>query len=148
MQLPFSYKARLVVLLAIASLTMVHFIDDPDFSKLVIERFRVYNQQRPTEKVYVHTDRNAYLIGETIWLKGYLMNGTTHEADSISRVLYVDLVDPIARRVRLRTQLRTTAGYAPGQLFLPDSLKAGRYLLRDIPTSCAIIQMLTSSPKR
>ncbi|QDK78512.1 TonB-dependent receptor [Spirosoma sp. KCTC 42546] len=130
MRLTFFHRVRLITLLTIGSLSAIHFVDDPDFSKLVIERFRAYNQQRPTEKVYVHTDRDAYLIGETIWLKGYLMNGTTHEADSASRVVYVDLVDPIARRVRLRTQLRATAGYAPGQLFLPDSLAAGTYQLR------------------
>ncbi|MVM31352.1 TonB-dependent receptor plug domain-containing protein [Spirosoma sp. HMF4905] len=129
MRRSFFHRVRLI-LLCIVSLSAVHFIDDPEFSKQVIERFRAYNQQRPTEKVYIHTDRDAYLIGETIWLKGYLMNGTTHEADSVSRVLYVDLVDPVARRIRLRTQLRTTAGYAPGQLFLPDSIAAGTYQLR------------------
>lgn len=126
----FFQRVRLIGMLAVASLTAVQFIDDPDFSKLLIERFQAYNQLRPTEKVYVHTDRDAYLIGETIWLKGYLINGTTHEVDTVSRVLYVDLVDPVAKRVRLRTQLRATNSYAPGQLFLPDSLTAGTYLIR------------------
>ncbi len=103
---------------------------DDGFGKRLIANFRAYSQERPTEKVYLQTDRDAYLIGETIWLKGYLVNGTTHESDTVSRVLYVDLVDPVASRVRLRTQLRATAGYAPGQLLLPDSLGAGKYQLR------------------
>ena len=103
---------------------------DDGFSKRLIANFRAYSQERPTEKVYIQTDRDAYLIGETIWLKGYLVNGTTHEYDTVSRVLYVELVDPVASRVRLRTQLRATAGYAPGQLLLPDSLVAGTYQLR------------------
>jgi len=103
---------------------------DDDFIKRLLDQFRIYHQQRPTEKAYVHTDRDAYLTGETIWLKGYLVNGTTHEVDTVSRVLYVDLVDPVAKRVRLRMQLRTTGGYAPGQLTLPDSLPSGTYQLR------------------
>lgn len=103
--------------------------DDPFINRLV-EQFRTYHQQRPVEKVYVHTDRDAYVIGETLWLKGYLVSGSDHGADTISRVLYVDLVDPVARRVRLRTQLRATGGFAPGQLLLPDSLPVGTYQLR------------------
>ena len=103
---------------------------DDEFIKRVLDQFRAYNQQRPTEKVYVHTDRDAYLIGETIWLKGYIFNGNTHEADTLSRVLYIDLVDPTARRVRLRAQLRATDSYAPGQLLLADSLPSGTYQLR------------------
>lgn len=103
---------------------------DDDFTKRLLDQFRAYNQQRPTEKVYVQTDRDAYLIGETIWLKGYIFNGTTHEADTVSRVLYVDLVDPVARRVRLRAQLRATNSYAPGQVTLPDTLPAGTYEVR------------------
>lgn len=103
---------------------------DDGFGKRLIANFRAYYQERPTEKAYIQTDRDAYLIGETIWLKGYLVNGTTHESDTVSRVLYVELVDPVASRVRLRTQLWATAGYAPSQLLLPDSLTAGRYLLR------------------
>lgn len=104
--------------------------NDDEFIKRLLSQFRVYNQQRPTEKVYLHTDRDAYLTGEMIWLKGYIINGTTHEADTVSQVLYVDLVDPIARRVRLRAQLRATNSYAPGQLTLPDSLAAGTYEIR------------------
>lgn len=103
---------------------------DDGFINQLIERFQAYNQQRPTEKVYLHTDRETYLTGETIWMNGYLFNGTTHVADTVSRVLYVDLIDPIARKVRLRLQLRPTDGYAPGQLTLPDSMPAGTYQLR------------------
>lgn len=104
--------------------------NDDDFIKRLLEQFRVYSQQHPTEKVYVHTDRDAYLTGETIWLKGYIFNGTTHEMDTVSRVLYVDLVDPAARRVRLRAQLRATNSYVAGQLFIPDSLMTGTYEIR------------------
>ena len=130
MHLIFFHRSRLVMLLIVITASAFHFIDDNGFSKQIIDQFQAYVQQRPIEKVYIHTDRDAYLIGETIWLKGYLVNGMKHDADTVSRVLYVDLVDPIAYRVRLRTQLRATASYAPGQLLLPDSLPAGTYQIR------------------
>ena len=31
------------------------------------------------EKVYLHTDKPFYLVGDTIWLKGYLVNAQTHK---------------------------------------------------------------------
>ncbi|GAB2577484.1 TonB-dependent receptor plug domain-containing protein [Spirosoma areae] len=125
----FSRSTSLVVLLAIALFTSFRS-DNNEFITQLITRFRAYNQERPTEKVYLQTDREAYLTGETIWLKGYLFDGANHEADTVSRVVYVDVVDPLAKRVRLRTQLRATNSYAPGQLVVPDSLRAGTYQLR------------------
>lgn len=121
---------RVFSALIVAGLSAFQFVDEPEFARQLLARFRAYSQQRPTEKAYLQTDRAVYLAGETIWLKGYLINGTTHEADSVSQVLYVELVDPAARRIRLRTQLRASYGYAPGQLRLPDTLAAGTYLLR------------------
>ncbi len=125
----FYYIFGFLLLVVISSLAGFKSVDD-EFIKRLVDQFRVYNQQRPTEKVYLHTDRDAYLVGETIWMKGYIVNGNSHEADTISRVLYVDLIDPMAKLVRLRLTLRATAGYAPGQLALPDSLPAGTYQLR------------------
>lgn len=116
---------------AISALLLFAFRNnDDEFIKRLLEQFRTYSSLHPAEKVYVHTDRAAYLTGETVWLKGYIFNGTTHEIDTVSQVLYVDLVDPAARRVRLRAQLRATNSYAPGQLTLPDSLAAGTYEIR------------------
>ncbi|ADB39219.1 TonB-dependent receptor plug [Spirosoma linguale DSM 74] len=125
-----TFRLTGLFLLPVVTLLVAFRTYNDEFIKRLLDQFRLYNQQRPTEKVYIHTDREAYLTGETIWLKGYLVNGSSHEADTLSRVLYVDLVDPMARRVRLRTQLRATNSYAPGQLTLPDSLAAGSYQLR------------------
>ncbi|GAB3806255.1 Plug domain-containing protein [Spirosoma humi] len=119
----------LLFFLTVSSVVSFRLYDD-EFIQRLVEQFRVYTGQHPTEKVYIHIDRDAYLIGETVWLKGYIFDGKTHEADTLSKVLYVDLVDVKARRVRLRTQLRATNSYAPGQLLLPDSLPSGSYQLR------------------
>ncbi len=105
-------------------------LTDDGFINRLVGQFRAYQARYPVEKVYVHTDRDAYLTGETIWMKGYLINGADHTTDTVSRVLYVDLLDPAARRIRLRAQLRAVGGYAPGQFSLPDSIPPGTYQLR------------------
>lgn len=130
MILTISRTTRLLLLLAAIVFTAFRYNTNDDLIKQLLDHFHAYNHQRPVEKVYLHTDRDAYMTGETIWLKGYLFNGNTHTIDSVSRVLYVELIDPAARRVQLLAQLRTTNGFAPGQLLLPDSLLAGTYELR------------------
>jgi len=117
------------VCIAGLSFTAFRAIDN-SFVNTLIEKLAAYNQQLPSEKVYVQTDRDNYMPGETVWLKGYLFEGISHGIDSASRVLYVDLVDTETSRVVQQIKLKATKGQAPGQLALPDSLPTGTYQLR------------------
>jgi hypothetical protein len=45
----------------------------------------------PQEKIYVQFDKGAYTPGETIWLKAYIMVGST--ITTISNNLYTELID-------------------------------------------------------
>lgn len=126
----FYRTSSILALVALVALAAFRFANNDDFVNEVLAKFQAYNLQRPVEKVYLHTDRDTYLTGETIWMKGYVFNGNTHTADTISKVLYVDLIDPTARRVRQRLQLRSSSSYAPGQLLLPDSLASGTYMVQ------------------
>ena len=127
---PAFHRIIRLCLVSSAGCLVAFYGTDDEFIRQLLARFQAYNEQRPTEKVYLHTDRETYLTGETIWMKGYLFNGSSHVTDTVSRVLYVDLVDLATRKVRLRVQLRATDSYAPGQLALPDSMPAGTYQLR------------------
>ncbi len=124
-----SLPVRLFFVLSVTLFFSLRPTDD-EFIKRLLEQFRVYINHQPTEKVYIHIDRDTYLTGETVWLKGYLFDGYTHNADTLTGVLYAELVDPNIRQVRLRTQLRASGSYASGQLVLPDSLPSGTYQLR------------------
>ena len=116
-----------VLLVFIVSLALT-LRDDP--ARRITERFFRYQMAVPQEKVFLHLDRSYYSAGETVWYKAYLLNASTHEADSVSGVLYVELIDATARKVRQRGQLRAENGYAAGNFALPDSLPAGHYQLR------------------
>jgi hypothetical protein len=81
------------------------------------------------EKVYVQTDKPYYYPGEMMWLKGYL-NYVEHDMrDSLSRVLYVELIDPKNRIVFTRI-LKIDSGMVWGNFVVPESLHSGNYQLR------------------
>jgi uncharacterized protein YfaS (alpha-2-macroglobulin family) len=52
--------------------------------------FTKYAEQFLYEKTYLHYDKDAYLPGETVWFKGYLMEGIAPANDS--KTLYVDWI--------------------------------------------------------
>jgi len=88
-----------------------------------------YNTQALVEKVYLHTDRPAYLAGETMWCKLYVVDGALHRPLPLSTVAYVEVLNadnqPVAQgRVALR------GGRGHGAFSLPDTLGTGRYQVR------------------
>ena len=52
---------------------------------------KVYAKQYQQEKIHIHFDKDAYLPGETIWMKAYLMSGS--KPSSISKNIYFDWTD-------------------------------------------------------
>lgn len=128
--LAFGRYTALLLAVAMTLFALRRPTDDDDALGRVLAQLAAYGQQYPYEKVYLHTDRRAYLPGETMWLKGYLFNGVNRVADSASGAIFVDLVSASGRKILLDTRLRSTAGYAQGYLTLPDTLSTGRYTLR------------------
>lgn len=83
------------------------------------------------EKVYLHTDRSYYNIGETLWYKAYLTNAYTTVLTENSSVLYVELVSPDSKIV-VRNKSQLKYGLGNGDIILSDSIgvKPGTYQLR------------------
>ena len=52
---------------------------------------KTYGEQFQPEKVHIHFDKDAYLPGETIWLKAYVMEGT--KPSTRSKSIYFDFSD-------------------------------------------------------
>jgi hypothetical protein len=81
------------------------------------------------EKVFVHTDKNSYLAGETVWFKLYTVDADNHEATPLSRVAYFEIYNSAARPVwQARVELQEGRGW--GSYTLPPSLASGTYVLR------------------
>jgi hypothetical protein len=83
----------------------------------------------PQEKVYLQTDKPYYVLGDTIWFKGYVTIGSRHQLSALSGSLYVDLIneqDSVLRSLKLPV----IAGMAIGDFILGDDYKQGSYRIR------------------
>jgi hypothetical protein len=95
----------------------------------IVRSLRGFYAESLPEKAYLHLDRSRYASGETIWFEAYVVAADSHQLDTLSKVLYVDLLTARQQPVA-RCTLRLRGGRAPGDLALPDTLQPGTYQLR------------------
>lgn len=81
------------------------------------------------EKLYINTDKPAYLCGEILWFKAYLTDVKNHLPLSLSKVLYVELINNDNKPV-LQTKIALEDGVGDGSIQLPFSFETGKYVLR------------------
>ena len=109
-------------------LTLSAWVSPPEDIESLINRFKAYLQANPSEKVYIHTDKPYYAASDTLWMKAYLVDGILHQADSVSRALYVRLTDEKGNEIAKKT-VRVAFGYGQSYFVLPDSIAQGTYQL-------------------
>lgn len=115
-----------LIFLLLSSLSL--FAQEKSPAETVHDKLNLYQRLRPTEKTYLHTDKNMYSPGETIWFKAYLADGSTHQPGTQSTVLYVELRDPLRNMIAKRNIL-AAGGTGKGDILLSDSLSSGNYEL-------------------
>ena len=83
------------------------------------------------EKIYLHTDRNYYTIGESLWYKAYAVYAYNNLLFDNSNMLYVELVSP-EEKIIARNITKLDAGLGYGDFKLKDSIGivTGKYQLR------------------
>lgn len=81
------------------------------------------------ERPYLHTDKSYYYPNETVWFRGYLNYGAKVYRDSLSQVLYVDMVDT-SQNIVLTKIFEVSNGMAIGNFVVPSSLSGGDYVVR------------------
>jgi TonB-dependent Receptor Plug Domain len=125
-------KQRTNYVIFLLSITLCAFtiLKQGDISDKIIRLLTQYTLKVPQEKVYLHLDKPYYLAGEKMWFKGYLFNAVSHSVDSVSRILYVDLVDPTEGKVLIHNILRCEKGMTDGSFALPDSMSEKTYIVR------------------
>src|SRR5215218_7603531 len=87
------------------------------------------DNQQVHEKLFVHTDKNFYLAGETLWFKVYTVNANDHTPIDISRVAYVEILNSDTKPL-LQATIKLSQGTGEGSFTLPSSLYSGSYILR------------------
>ena len=98
--------------------------DVPD--KLLIALQQWYDDN-PQEKVFVQTDRDKYIAGESIWIKAWCtLNG---RPTFLSRIIYVDLVDQTGNVIEKKMFSLDNISSTSSVIDLPKDLKSGNYSL-------------------
>jgi hypothetical protein len=81
----------------------------------------------PAEKIYIHFDKDAYELGETIWFKAYLSNNNM--PSGLSNNFYLQLIDE-AGKIWVHNVYPVTGASVHGNINLPDTVTPGNYVIR------------------
>ena len=88
------------------------------------DRFKDQLMLFPQEKLYLHTDKSAYIAGDTIWFRAHVVDAATHIPATVSRCVYVELInqlDSVIHRVRVCLSDSIYCGYMPIPISAPQS---------------------------
>ncbi len=91
------------------------------------QKLNAWSDKNPIEKVYLHTDREAWIAGEDLWFKAYFRSG--FQPSSLSTSLYVELVNTDGT-VLQSAVFPVYQGITQGQLELSKDMVTGYYFLR------------------
>ena len=118
------------------------FLALPAFAQQGEDRFGDYARLLSPEKVYLHTDREVYCVGDTIWFKGYLENAAQTAEFPTCNYLYVELISSMVQKnvnlgrdleteaVRVRVKVKRRDDGFVGWIAVPDNLNTGIATLR------------------
>jgi len=80
-------------------------------------------------KLYLHTDREVYFPGDSIWFKAYYLDGQSQWFFQGRLSLYVDLLDEQGQAI-ISQVLLLEYGQSAGRIEIPDSINSGNFVLR------------------
>ena len=104
--------------------------------------FADYARLLSPEKVYLHTDREVYRAGDTVWFKGYLQNASSVSEFPPCNYIYVELISSMVQKnynlgrdleteeVRVRVKVKRGMDGFSGWLSVPDNVNTGIATLR------------------
>ncbi|MCK5677904.1 MAG: TonB-dependent receptor plug domain-containing protein [Flavobacteriaceae bacterium] len=124
-----SNNLLLKILLVTITILFTSFININTSFKKNHSKNKFSSNIEPKEKVYLHLDKSFYTSGDDIWFKVYLVDGYTLQSNSLSKIVYVDLIDPNNKIVDTRT-IKTEEGGGAGEFRLSEKLITGSYLIR------------------
>ena len=91
------------------------------------QALRALTAAYPTEKIYIHYDKDYYAAGQTIWFKGYLYSNW--KPSGLSNNFYVQLTNDKGD-VILHKEYPVIGATVRGSIDIPDSLEQGNYYVR------------------
>ena len=97
---------------------------------LYIQKAMNFNKVVPQEKVYLHFDNMGYFENETLWFKAYVTRTDNGHLSDLSKVLYVELLNPSGDIVKTCKYPVDSLGVSHGDIKLDSLLTSGYYEVR------------------
>lgn len=88
-----------------------------------------YTKKLLPEKIFLHTDKTFYTVGDIVWFKAYVTDGVFNKPFSASKVAYVEVLDKSNTPV-IRTKIALDEKGGDGSVQLPLTLNSGNYKIR------------------
>ncbi len=136
-------KRLLTLLILITTILMAKAENNSNYKEdNSLTKFALYSQLLSPEKLYLHTDREQYKSGDTIWFKGYLTNNSKLYEYPISNFIYVELFSSMVEKdynkgtyvedskLRKRVKIKRDSSGFSGYLPIPSDLTSGIATLR------------------
>ena len=89
-----------------------------------------FNKVVPQEKVYLHFDNMGYFENETLWFKAYVTRTDNGRLSDLSKVLYVELLNPRGDVLQTLKYPIDSLGMSHGEMKLDTIMGAGLYEVR------------------
>ncbi len=86
------------------------------------------SQQVVSEKLYVQTDRELYIPGETIWFRIFSVDASTLKPIDLSNIAYIEIIHESAPKAQAMIELKKGGG--DGFIKIPEQTQTGTYQLR------------------
>ena len=122
------HKFHVKIFIAIPVFLLLLFIRNLSFGQTSEMPFQGH-EPITFEKIYLHTDREFYFLGETIWFKAYLLDGQSLSPVTDIQNLFIDLIDSKGR-VSQNQVLLCENGEASGNILIPDTIETGTFIIR------------------
>ncbi len=131
----YKYRSLRILLFLLCTLLNIstHAQSLHEQTEQLFEKFKTaarFDYKYPREKVYVHFDNTAYLTGDTIWYKAYVVRASSLKPTTLSKVLYVELLNADGQNVVNQVLRIDSMGTAQGAFPLGDTVYPGYYEVR------------------
>jgi hypothetical protein len=94
----------------------------------IVKKFDEFFNKNHTQKIYIHTNKDNFIINETIWFAAYVV-AADNKPDTLSENLFVELISPESKIIYTHL-LKLENGLANADFPVPDSLQNGIYQIR------------------
>ncbi|MBP1662864.1 MAG: hypothetical protein H6Q19_4 [Bacteroidetes bacterium] len=127
-------KVRCVLFLLVLSLffgSKLQAQDSTEVKKIssFMQKYIRFSDDYPQEKVYLHFDNTSYYLGETMWFKAYVVRSDRQSLSILSRVLYVELINPEGYVIETK-KLKIEKGQCNGSFNLAATNYSGYFEVR------------------